>query len=176
MDIMFDIDGVLLDFVTAFTDWSNYKYDERIVPKSDSWDMGFPDFDNRLKQFAIDGGHNRMRAYPHAVYVFNQFASRHKIHIVTATELKNRLTVLRNQGFETSKIFDAVTTDDKANEVYRRGIRVCVEDAPHHIEKLVEKACDVYAPRYKYNDGNKSPQVHYYDDIMELLDRIGGQE
>lgn len=172
MNIMFDIDGVLLDFMTAFSLWYKAKYDVDIPINSDSYNIPVDDLQGKLDQFSIDKGFMGMHAIRHAVYAFNQIGVDHKIHIVTAAPLKDRLPVMRNCGFNMQLVHDAISTEDKLSAVKSKFIKLCIEDAPKHINAFAEQSIRTFVPKYRYNEGIESPFVTYYDDIVEIVDRI----
>jgi len=188
--IVFDVDGVILNFCKPFSIWWNKRYlceRNHVCPENPSaWNMEYVDKVNPEKSADIinDSILEFLKEKPMFPLMEETVAStlksirnRYRIHLVTAFPEKHAL--LREENLNLFGIeYDEITYVEthKAATICRINPIAVVEDSPVHIKAISECGYKVFVPIYwKYTHPlyeNKIPGTHFYLDWADLEFRL----
>jgi len=188
--IVFDVDGVILNFCKPFAIWWNKRYmHERnhVCPENpSSWNMEYIDMYNpensaKIINDAIFEFLQEKPMFPlmeeNVASIIKNIGSRYRIHLVTAFPEKHAL--LREDNLNLFGIqYDDITYVEthKAATICKINPIAVVEDSPVHIKAITDCGYKVFVPIYwKYTHilyQNKIPNTYFYiswDDLRFKL-------
>jgi len=185
--IIFDTDGILLEFSRKFADWFNLhviegRWESSLLQGNpETWRFGFthdepaPILEHALQIFIDEHDHLPL-LHPDIPSILHQLHDRYHIEIVSAyphTHKRIANFLHHNMPYDVM----ACGIHDKVSYIQRRiqeGLEVVAifEDGPHHIDKMIPIfGGKLWAPNeWNYLKSYKSsPHIRFYDDPSEWL-------
>lgn len=189
VDVGVDLDGCLYDFVGAFHDSMTARHGPMPDVSVERWDfythygMTGSEF---LEQYewALVNAQLFARRDPHPIGVQvlrNLDAAGHRLHVVTArggtenhdlavAQTENWLAVHRIP-YATLNVVPGV----KAPTCRRLGVQVAVDDAPHHVDELVEIGVTAVVFDQPWNRHQPGRRIHDWTELCDVVAAVAEQ-
>lgn len=176
-NIVIDVDGVIFNFGSPFSQWWNEKYSEKhmvtLDSNPDNWDFNFP----HIKKY-IDEYINTCPSFPLLFESKPKFIEKLKdkytIHIVTAYhQQENRIENLAKHDIKYDNII-FTDNDNKVKIIHEIKPEFILEDSPHHITNLSNLDYKIYTPSmWNYSKHvHNLPGVTSYEDLEDLEKKL----
>lgn len=179
--VIYDVDGVLLDWVGAFNSWVEAKGFRRKETGEDRYNLwerfeGMTPLlsDQLIQEFAVSSAYGQMRwiegAHAGVVALRNSFpTSRHVVVTSCGHEIETlymRAAQLRGMGFHE---FHPVAVGAEKRPWFSGGGRTLViEDSPHHLESARAAGCITIALAQPWNKEWDGPRARTWDELPAL--------
>jgi hypothetical protein len=168
--IVFDVDGVILDFNTKFVEYHNQLYSEQLTSNPNDWNFEWRK-DPKILSIRIDNFVNTNPILPLLDIYWESFLkkcrNKYKVSIVTAYPNQiNRIENLKLYNIEYDDIY-FIAQANKADFIKQLNPIYVFDDCPEIIDKLNIK---IYAPR-KWNYLKKfqnNDKVVLYDKLEDI--------
>lgn len=171
--IVFNIDGVVLDFFRAFKTWHNARYaDFEVVIDPEHYyfthEALTPSMSKRIEGFVAEGEHDLALVDTNMPSCIRrlQLSGIRVIGMTTYPHLESRATNLKNHGIA----FDALLHKSSR---FPSDVVAVVEDCPAYVAEYVELSHSVFVPRWKYTKDLRGC-THYStaDELFEALQNL----
>lgn len=178
MSLIFDVDGIILDFTGPFAKYHNERSKIQVSENPTTWNMGFlPSEDTTELYKLIDDFHivhdNLPLIEENIPNILKQLQEKYNIILVTAyPDREKRISNLEYHNVPYDELICNAT--DKVECIKNHNVVAIFEDGPHHINKyLPNYSGKIYVPNFwNYTKDINKEGIQFYSNSKQWLNLL----